>query len=325
MITLCLAQVSPGTRFLWPGRRQPWHSRQNGARVRRGRKESPADPTDTPCRSPKGRSLLARLAPRQPAKPFSLPGQTRRPRRSKSRVSGPTHSPPTDPGRLPGSQQPPRRRRPHGACWESRCPALRDSLPFGIPPGTPGGSLPAPHSQLQGPQERRPSPGAAHRVSRKESRSAPPEHVLRRTTWPRKRTSSAWRAGPARGLRAAGARTSARRAPSRGEEPRLAVRVAAAAGVGLSQFVTPGAADPTGGPRDPRPGSRRGASGVVSLAPVPELRGAGAATVPRPRQRTAAAGAPPLCAVSYGVRLRGHGEARADPGPRPSFRPQIQR
>lgn len=103
------------------------------------------------------------------------------------------------------------------------------------------------------------------------------------------------------------------------------MRVAAAAGVGLSQFVTPGAADPTGGPRDPRPGSRSGASGVVSLAPVPELRGAGAATVPRPRQRTAAAGAPPLCAVSYGVRLRGHGEARADPGPRPSFRPQIQR
>lgn len=178
MITLCLAQVSPGTRFLWPGRRQPWHSRQNGARVRRGRKESPADPTDTPCRSPKGRSLLARLAPRQPAKPFSLPGQTRRPRRSKSRVSGPTHSPPTDPGRLPGSQQPPRRRRPHGACWESRCPALRDSLPFGIPPGTPGSSLPAPHSQLQGPQERRPSPGAAHRVSRKESRSAPPRNTF---------------------------------------------------------------------------------------------------------------------------------------------------
>lgn len=109
------------------------------------------------------------------------------------------------------------------------------------------------------------------------------------------------------------------------------MRAAAAAGVGVESVVTPGAAaDPTGGPRNPAArqqarslGSRRREPG-----PVLELRRAGAATVLRPRQRTAAAaaaGAPPLCAVSDGVRLRGHGEARADPGPRPTLRPQIQR
>lgn len=46
---------------------------------------------------------------------------------------------------------------------------------------------------------------------------------------------------------------------------------------------------------------------------------------PPARSQRPAAGAPPLCAVSDGVRLRDHGEARADPGPRPAHRPQIQR
>ena len=65
---LCLAQSFTRTRLLLSevcflllcrremGRRQSWNSRQNRARVRRGRKESPADQTDTPYRSPKERS-----------------------------------------------------------------------------------------------------------------------------------------------------------------------------------------------------------------------------------------------------------------------------
>lgn len=45
--------------------------------VRRGWKESRADQTDTPCRSPKGRSLLLGcLTPREPAKPFSTAVET---------------------------------------------------------------------------------------------------------------------------------------------------------------------------------------------------------------------------------------------------------
>lgn len=218
-------------------RRQPKNTRENRARLRRGRKESRADQTDTPCRSPIGRPLfLGHGSPRQPAKrkrkPFSFPGQTRRPRPAKSRVSGPTHSPPTDRGLLPGSRQPPRRPRPHGACWESRYPALLDPLPFGIPLGTPWGSIAAgaqaPHPQLRETQR------CAHRVSRREPRSAlsaPPHPVpgsllsdrqRRREPQPGRRCAGALaqhlspvrsrRAGPARGLRAAEARTSARRA-----------------------------------------------------------------------------------------------------------------
>lgn len=106
--------------------------------------------------------------------------------------------------------------------------------------------------------------------------------------------------------------------------PWFAVRVAAVVGVGLSQLRA-GAADLAGVLPAPRLNCSHLCAGALKC-PRHRARGGRGCCLPSPQPANRRSGrAPALRCLSDGVHLWGHGEARADPGPRPSHRPQIQR